>query len=340
MDLADRRPIWTPPAWVSEEIRAILPDDWELRVLQSAASGEGDGGMTSPEALAAVRGAEVYLGYGISPELFAAATAPPEGRLRWVHSGSAGVRGALFPAMRRSDVLLTNSAGIHAEPISETVLAMILYFARGLDFAVRAQAAARWEKAPYEAADSPVREVAGMNVGVVGFGGIGREVAKKCGALGMRVLATRRSAAPSPPGVEVRAGEDALAWLLAESDVVVLCLPETDETRGVIGREELERMRPGAVLVNVGRGSAVDEGALVDALTNDRLRGAALDVFEREPLPGDSPLWVLPNVLITPHVSGTTSRFWRREADLIGENLRRYLTGRPLLNEVDKEAGY
>lgn len=340
VDLRDRRPVWTLPEWALEEIRAALPDGWEVVDTGVAADGRGDGGGPSPEALAAVRGAEVYLGYGIPPELFRAATAPPEGRLRWVHSGAAGVGGSLYPEMRDSDVVLTNSAGIHAEPMADTVLAMTLHFARGLDFAARAQAERRWAKEPFEAADAPVRELEELTVGVLGLGGIGRAVARRFAALGARVLATRRGGAPGPEGVEVLRGEGALGRLLERSDVLVAAVPDTPETRGMLGRAELARLPRGAVLVNVARGRVLDEDALVEALRGGRLRGAALDVFAREPLPADSPLWVLPNVLVTPHVSGTSHRFWRRETDLVVENVRRYLAGEPLLNTVDKRAGY
>jgi phosphoglycerate dehydrogenase-like enzyme len=274
----------------------------------------------------------------VPPAIFEAATAPPHGRLRWAHSAAAGVGGSLHPAMLASDVVLTNSAGIHAPPIAETVIAMALYFARGLDFAVHAQARREWFKPPFEAADTPVRELAGLTLGVLGLGGIGVEVARRAGALGMRVLATRRT--PAPAGVELLSGEDALERLLEQSDFLVIAVPETPATRGLIGRAQLERLPPGAVLINVARGGVLDEDALVELLRAGRLRGAALDVFHHEPLPADSPLWTLPNVLVTPHVSATSTRFWRRETDLILSNLRRYLAGEPLLNRVDKAAGY
>ncbi len=340
VDLGDRRPVWSVPRWAVEEIRAAVPSGWETVVIDTPADGQGDGGGPSPEALAAVRGAEVYLGYGLPPALFEAATAAPEGRLRWAHSGAAGVGGALHPAMRDSGVVLTNSAGIHAEPMADTVLAYVLHFARGLDFAVRAQAERRWDKGPFDAADTPLRELEELTLGIVGLGGIGRAVARRAAALGMRVLATRRREGEGPPGVEVLRGDGALHRLLERSDVLVVTVPETPGTRGMIGAAELDRLPPGAVLVNVARGRVVDEEALVAALRAGRLRGAALDVFAREPLPPGSPLWTLPNVLVTPHVSGTSHRFWRRETDLIVDNVRRYLAGAPLLNTVDKHAGY
>lgn len=334
-DLRDVRPVWAMPGWALEEIRAALPDEWELTVVDAGSDGRGDGGGPSPQALAAVRGAEVYLGYGVPAELFAAAD-----ELRWAHSAAAGVGGSLHRAMVESDVVLTNSAGIHAEPMAETVLAAILHFARGLDFAVRAQGRAEWDKAPFEAADTPVREIAGSTLGIVGLGGIGRAVARRATALGMRVVATRRREADAPEGVELRTGADGLARLLEESDWTVVAVPLTPRTRGMIGAAELARVPRGAVLVNVARGGVVDEAALADALRGGRLRGAALDVFSREPLPATSPLWGLPNVLLTPHVSATSRSFWRRQTDLVVENIQRYLAGRPLLNTVDKHAGY
>ena len=339
VNLNDARPVWTMPEWAVREIRAALPAEWAVVVVAAAADGRGDGGGPSAEALDAVRGAEVYLGYGFPPALWHAASAPPA-RLRWVHSAAAGVGASLYPEMRASPVRLTNSAGVHAVPMAESVLAMILHFARGLDLAVRAQAERRWDKAPFEAADSPLRELGESTLGVVGLGGIGREVARRAHALGMRVLAVKRRPAEPPAGVELRTGEGALEWLLAESDFVLLALPETATTRTLIGAAELALMRPGAVLLNVGRGKVVDEAALADALRVGRLRGAGLDVFAREPLPPESPLWALPSVLVTPHVSATSRRFWRRQTDLIVENLRRYLAGEPLLNVVDKDAGY
>jgi phosphoglycerate dehydrogenase-like enzyme len=336
IDLRDARPLWAMPDRAADRIRAAFPEEWEAVVVDAHSDGQGDGGGPSPEALEAVRGAEVYMGYGIPRELFRAAGKG----LRWVHSGAAGVGGALYPEMRDSEVVLTNSAGIHAEPMADTVLAVALHFARGLDFAVRAQAERRWDKESFEAADAPLRETEELTVGILGLGGIGRAAARRFVALGARVLAMRRSGTDAPEGVELLRGDDALARLLERSDVLVVTVPDTPDTRGMIGRAELERLPRGAVLVNVARGRVVDEDALVEALRGGRLRGAALDVFAREPLPPGSPLWGLSNVLVTPHVSGTSHRFWRRQTDLVVENVRRYLAGEPLLNTVDKHAGY
>ncbi|MBX6362631.1 MAG: D-2-hydroxyacid dehydrogenase [Gemmatimonadetes bacterium] len=340
LNLRDRRPIWEMPAWVLDAVTDALPG-WEIVVPAAETDGIGDGTSAAPpELIEAVRGAELYFGFGMPRNLFVAATTGPDARLRWVHSGSAGVRGTLYPEMREADVILTNSAGIHGPPIAETVLGMVLYFARGLDYGVAAQRAGRWDQEPFYRADSPVREIAGATLGILGLGGIGREVATRALALGMRVLASKRRPGEAPPGVELMLGEEGLTRVLRESDYVVVALPDTDATRGLLSAERLDEMRRDAVLVNISRGTVIDEAALAARLATGRLRGAGLDVFEREPLAPDSPLWRLPNVLILPHVSPVSPRFWRRETELIVDNIRRYLEGRPLRNVVDKRHGY
>lgn len=340
VDLRDERPLMRVPPETVRAIRDALPAEWEVVEVASAADGRGDGGGASAESVEAVRGAEVYLGWGLSPDVFRAAAEGPEARLRWVHSASAGVGGALFPAMAASDVVLTNAAGIYAEPMADTVLAMILHFARGIDVAVRAQAERRWVKPAFSGLDAPVRELADLSVGILGLGGIGRAVSRRCVALGMRVRGVRRTGTDAPDGVELLRGETAVDDLLRASDVLVVAAPMTAETRAMVGARELALLPAGAVVVNVARGGIVDEDALAEALTEGRLRGAGLDVFAREPLPDTSALWGLPNVLVTPHVAGISHHFWRRQTHLIVENVGRYLRGEPLLNTVDKTAGY
>jgi phosphoglycerate dehydrogenase-like enzyme len=230
--------------------------------------------------------------------------------------------------------------------MADTALGMILHFSRGLDFGIAAKARGRWEKDPFYAADNPLVELAFSTVGVFGFGGIGREVGKRVAALGARLLAFDRGPEAvedsniSLQGVEPLHGPRGFQRLLTESDFLVITAPETPETRGLFDAAALSRMKPGATLLNISRGRLVDEAALVSALTDGRLRGAGLDVFWEEPLPEDHPLWALPNVLILPHVSAVSRHFWRRQADLILENLRRYLEGERLLNLVDKAAGF
>ncbi len=340
LNLIDSRALWRIPETATGAIRDAFPADWEVVIVRDSVDGRGDGGGVSEAALEAVRGAEVYMGFGMARELFVAATCAPDSRLRWIHSATAGIGSMLFPEMLASDVLLTNSAGVHAPAMADTVLAMILHFARGLDVAVRAQSRTEWAAHRFEEEPGLARELAGATLGVVGLGGIGREVVRRAHAHGMRVLAVRRRNAEVAAGVNLITGDDALHTLLAGSDYVVVSVPSTRETRGMIGRRELEAMRPDAVLVNVARGDVIDEDALVDVLRAGHLRGAALDVFRDEPLPQTSPLWRLPNVLITPHVSASTDRFWSRETDLIVDNARRYLAGEPLRNLVDKTSGY
>jgi phosphoglycerate dehydrogenase-like enzyme len=243
----------------------------------------------------------------------------------------------------RTGLVFTNSAGIHGPPMAEAALGMILHFFRGFDFAVRGQARRVWDTDPFYDADAPLRELAHSTVGVVGLGGIGGEVATRARALGARVLGLKRRAGGDVPrGVEVVLGAGGFGGLLAASDAVVVCVPDTPATRGMFDRDAFARMKKGAVFVNVSRGRIADEVALVEALGSGRLRGAGLDVFATEPLPPDHALWTLDNVLLTPHVSPVTDRFWRREADLVLQNLRCLLEGRPaeMRNVVDREAGY
>lgn len=333
----DRRPIWALPDRARERIVTAVPDDWTVKFMETPADGSGDGVQRAPpELLNAVASARVYMGYGIPDQVLEAGPG-----LEWVHSGAAGVGSSLGPAMLSRDVFFTNSAGIHAEPMSETVLAMIFHFARGLDLAVRAQREGLWSAPSYWAADAPVTEVGGATVGIVGYGGIGRAVARKMAALGSRVLAVRRhEPAVSPKGIKVVAGKQGLNQVIAESDYLVLAVPETPRTRDMISRKRLATMKPGAVLINVARGRLVDEEALLDALAGGRLRGAGLDVFRKEPLPEGHPFYSHPRVIMTPHVSATTRRFWDRETDLITENIGRFVRGEPLRNLVDKQAGY
>jgi phosphoglycerate dehydrogenase-like enzyme len=230
-----------------------------------------------------------------------------------------------------ADIVITNSRGIHAVPIGEHVLGWMLMFARNLHTALHNQLARRWDR-------QAGGELNGATVGVLGFGAIGREVARLCTTFGARVLAMKRN--PLSPGEGRIYGPDGLRDLLGVSDYVVITLPLTSETRRLIGTREIGWMKPDAVLINVGRGEIVDEAALAAALSERRIRGAALDCFEVEPLPATSPLWDLRNVLISPHISGTSPRYMDRAIPLFCDNLRRYLAGESLVNVVDRGRGY
>ncbi len=329
-------PLWHMPDDTERRVREALGPGWSLRRLEVGGHFTGDGSDRVPEALLeAIRGAEVYCGFGLPREAFRAAE-----NLRWVHSGAAGVSGTLYPEMRASDVVLTNSAGLHAEPMAEHALAMALHFARGLDVAERARAERRWAHGDLAGSGGPLRVLAGCRLGVLGYGGVGSAVGRRAAALGMRVLGLRRTPAEAPAEVERMLVPDELDRLLRESDVLVVALPETDATRDLLGAPELALLGEEGVLINLSRGAVVDEEALVSALGAGRIRGAGLDVFREEPLPADHPLWEMENVLITPHVAGVSGRFWERETGLLLENVERYLNGRPLRNRVDKERGY
>ncbi len=307
-------------------------------MVRAPTSSDGDGSKTpSAEVMHAVADAEVYFGFGIPRELFLAGR-----RLRWVHSAAAGVGSALYPEMISSDILFTNSAGIHAVPIAEYVLAGVLHFMRGFDFAIDQQRRNEWNKQPFVAVDSPVREMAELHAVVIGAGGIGTETAKRLTTLGARCTAVRRRPELGlPQGFDRVVGFDGLDKLLPSADLVVLAAPLTEQTRGILSAARLERLPAGAIVVNVARGALLDEQALIERLRAGHLRGAVLDVFEHEPLAPESPLWQLRSVVATPHVSPVSpGRFWPRELDLFLENWRRYVEGKPLRNLVDKRAGY
>lgn len=271
----------------------------------------------------------------IQREQFAAAR-----RLRWIHSPAAGVGGMLFPEMLASPVEITNSRGMSADTIAEHVLAVTLAIFRRLPHAFRSQQAREWAQDAISAEGH--RSIAGARVLIIGLGAIGAAVASRMSALGAQVVGIRRSGASGVPvaGASSIAAPDRLPSLLPHADVVVLSAPHTRETRGLLGAAEFAAMSPGAILVNVSRGQLVDEPALVAALRERRIGGAALDVFNDEPLPEDSPFWTLPNVLITPHTSGWRPDHWDAAVALFSENLRRFESGEPLVNVVDKHAGY
>jgi phosphoglycerate dehydrogenase-like enzyme len=338
VDLAARSKNWALTPEGERQIRGATPEGWRVHIVEALTSSDGDGPREpSAESMDAIRGAEVYFGFGIPRPLFL------EGRaLRWVHSAAAGVGNALYAEMLASDVVLTNSAGVHAIPIAEYVVASVLHFFRGLDVAGEQQRRSTWDKSFFVSDDSPVREVGGARVLIVGAGGIGSEAARRLTALGATCVGIRRNPARGkPPGFAEIAGPDDLDRQLESADVVVLAAPLTRESQGLMTAARLRRLGRGTILVNVSRGALVDELALADALRAGRLRGAALDVFRDEPLASDSALWQLRSALLTPHISPVSpGRFWPRALDLFCDNWGRYDRGEPLRNLVDKTAGY
>jgi phosphoglycerate dehydrogenase-like enzyme len=262
-------------------------------------------------------------------------------QLRWIHSPAAGVGGMLYPEMRARPIVITNSRGMAAETMAEHAVAVTLAMFRRLPTAVRRQTERHWAQDEISAG-RPNRTVAGSEILVVGLGAIGTAIASKFTALGAHVKGVRRRQpeADSHPWIGEIAGRDKLHTWLSTADVVIISAPETSETRHMIGARELSLMKRDALLVNLSRGKLVDEGALVHALSARAIGGAALDVFEHEPLAAESSLWSLPGVLITPHTSGFRPDHWDAATTLFATNLRRFEHGEPLLNVVDKEAGY
>ena len=259
--------------------------------------------------------------------------------LRWIHSPAAGVGGMLFPEMVNGPVAITNSKGMSADTMAEHVLAVTLALFRRLPEALASQQRREWSQDAIGRQGN--RMIAGSRVLVIGMGAIGAAVAQRMAQLGATVTGVRRtSRADAVEGVSWVIGTDGLHAALPDADVIVVCAPHTRDTRGLIGERELRLMSPRAVLVNVSRGQLIDEQALVAALRERRIESAALDVFDQEPLPPDNPLWTLPNVLITPHISGFRLDHWDAATAIFVENLRRYDARRPLLNLVDKSAGY
>jgi phosphoglycerate dehydrogenase-like enzyme len=255
------------------------------------------------------------------------------GGLRWIQSASAGVDTLLFPQLVASHVVVTNARGVFDDAIAEYVVGLILLFSKGLAGVLDAQRRGEWRHREVERLEQ-------KRVLVAGTGPIGRAIARSCAAMGMQVRGVGRTARPRDGEFgRVFAAED-LAEAAGWADYVVDALPATDATRHMFDGAVFAAMNPGARFINVGRGSTVDEPALVRALREGGIAGAALDVFEEEPLPAESPLWEMPNVVVSPHMAGDFAG-WRESAvELFVRNLERYLTGRPLLNVVDKERGY
>jgi phosphoglycerate dehydrogenase-like enzyme len=294
-------------AWDDEAIRRLLPD------------------------------VEVAFTPAVDSEAFASAT-----RLRWIQSPAVGIGHLLYPTLVSSDVVLTNARGVRARAMAEHVLAVTLALARQLHTALRHQASRIWAQDLLERREAgAIRTLQGSHLGIVGLGSIGMEVARLAAPFGLRVSAIRRRTdVARPVEVEELLPPDRLDDLLGKSDIVVLAAPLTPATQALIGRRELNLMKRGAFLINVGRGALVDDGALVEALRAGHLGGAALDVFTEEPLDPSSPYWALPNVIVTPHTSGTMEDYWTPLVALFSENLRRFESGLALLNVVDKTAGY
>jgi len=338
VDLAATSANWALPPEGERLLTGVAPEGWEVVFSRTPTSSDGDGGARpSPELLNAIADAEAYFGFGMPRELFVAAR-----QLRWVHSAAAGVASALTPEMRASDVILTNSAGVHAIPIAEYVVGGVLHFLRGFDIAAEQQHAANWDKVPFTGPGTPLREISECRALIVGAGGLGSAIAERLTALGATCIGLRRRPALGvPAGFAAVRPTDALDEELPRADLLVLAAAATPKTTGLIDAKRLAMLPSHAIVVNVSRGALVDEKALTKQLQAKRLRGAVLDVFVEEPLASTSELWQLRSTLITPHVSPVSPRrFWDRALAVFTDNWRRYLAGEPLRNVVDKQEGY
>ena len=321
--------LWQAPPWFSERLRGDFPD---LEIVQLASYKDIDRHLSD---------ADIFIGWSLRPEQLALAR-----QLRWIHSPAAAVHALMTPALAASNIVVTNASSVHGPVVAEHALALMLALAKRIPSAVHYQDKKVWAQQDLWRETPRPRELAGATLALIGYGGIGREVARLAAAFGMRVLVVRehpdRATGNSKPetGNLVQLGPTELDDALSSADFVVLAAPLTEKTRGLINAARLARMKPAAYLVNVSRGPLIDDAALVAALQAGKLGGAALDVFEKEPLAPGSPYWTLPNVLITPHSAALTDRLWDRHYALLSENLRRFLSGRPLLGIVDKSAGY
>jgi len=342
--------LWNAPQWLGERIHRDFPQI------------EVDQRNTYKNVEEHIRDAEIFFGWSLRGEQVRAAK-----KLRWIHSTAAAVHQLMSPELRASDVVVTNARSVHGPVVAEHAIGLMFALAKCLPAAVRYQQQQVWAQEQVSCQHPHPTELAGSTLGLIGYGAIGSEVARSAAALGMRVLVVRQhpdknnnalSSRASAPGVGARVeaspersrrgplptietlGLDLLDEVMAQSDFLVLAAPLTEKTRHIINAERLARMKPAAYVINVARGALIDEAALTEALRNRRIGGAALDVFDQEPLPAGSPLWELDNLLITPHTAATTDKMWERHYALIKENLRRYLASEPLLGLVDKQVGY
>jgi len=314
---------WRPKPMLAEAIRKRWP---EMRVVHLPNYDR------LPEELPDT---DIFVGYSLRAEQL------KDGKkLKWIHSTAAGVAQLMYPELRNSGIVVTNPSGIFAVPMAEHVIGLLLALARNFPDCVRQQDRARWSQ--QELWDKPqhLTELNGKVLLIVGYGSIGREVAKRAKALEMRVWGVTRSGKGDRAHAEKILAASQLEEALPDAGYVLIAAPETAETKHLIGAVQIARMKRGARLINVGRGSLLDEAALIRALESGALGGAALDVVQTEPLPTESPLWRAPNLMLTPHTSAVSDRLWERETALLMELLERWFNGRELFNQVDFARGY
>ncbi len=321
--LHDEFEMWRPPAWFVEKLRAEFPQT----EITCSAHKRDDG--------QALDGADVMIGWSLPPEQLRAAKS-----LRWIYSITAAIDQFLYPELASTEIALTNAGSVHGPLVAEHAIALLLALAKRLPSATRYQQRRKWAMEAIWNEQPRPREVRAASVVVLGLGSIGAEVASMAAALKMRVIGVREHPERGAAGANEVVGYDALDSALARADFVVLAAPLTERTRHLIDARRLQQFKPTAFLINVSRGGLVHEAALVKALRDRRLAGAALDVFEEEPLSRWSPLWKMPQVLITPHTAFLTENVWQRHYQVFVANLKRYLAGEPLEGIVDLKRGY
>jgi phosphoglycerate dehydrogenase-like enzyme len=321
--LHDEFEMWRPPAWFVEKLRSDFP---EVEVSYSSKKRDDD---------EALRGADVMIGWSLEPQQFRAAA-----NLRWIYSITAAVDQFLYPELVSSEIAISNAGSVHGPVVAEHAIAMVLALAKRLPTAVRYQDRRKWAMEAIWNEQPRPREVRGATLAVIGLGSIGAEVTQMAAALKMHVIGVREHTERGAAGAHEVVGFGALDNALGQADFAVLAAPLTPRTRHLIDARRLKLFKPTAFLINVSRGALVDEAALVKALRERKLAGAALDVFEEEPLSRWSPLWKLPHVLITPHTAFLTENVWHRHYEVFTANLKRYMAGQPLEGVVDKARGY
>jgi D-2-hydroxyacid dehydrogenase (NADP+) len=312
---------WRIPPELPAAIRARWPD---MRVVH----------LDSYDLLPAdLPDADIFIGFTLTPDQLAAAQ-----KLKWIHVTAAGVAQLMRPDVQARGLTITNSRGIHAIPMAEHTMGLLIALAREFPASMRFQEQHRW--AQQEIWESRPTELHGATLVIVGFGAIGSELARRARSFGMRVWAVTRSGRADMSLADRVFPASQLAQALPEADYLVLAAPDTPSTHHMIGVDQLAVMKPTACLVNVARGSLVDQQAMIDALERGTIAAAALDVAEKEPLPPESPLWNAKNVLITPHTSSVSDQLWPRQTKLLLENLERWFSGHELINLVDFTRGY
>ncbi len=315
-------PMWSLPVSQVERIRRALPDVDVVDVRDTAAC------------RSAIVDADVVLATRILPETLAVAS-----RVRWVQTTAVGVSWLPLAALAAREIPVTNARGLHAEILAEHAMALLLGLRRQLPLAAARRAACVW--AQEELAAIPVPRLSATTVLVVGLGAIGTCVARCAAAMGMQVIGVRRDVmAPRPPGVGRVVALSDLPAVLPTVDAIVLALPHTPDTGQVLDAAALARLKPTACVINVARGSLIDEAALAEALHAGRLGGAGLDVMAHEPLPQSSPLWFTPRTILTPHTGACDGDYWTPAIDFFLENWQRFVAGQPLKNIVDPARGY